>query len=119
MPVSKDKSELKTRFRDNPEAIARYLNRSLEKNQLQPVLTALDKILRAQNVQAVARESGMRRDKLYGTFGGKVDPTLGRVLKLLDALNVRLVAVPEAARPIPSRPKLGRPKRPTSTEAGA
>jgi probable addiction module antidote protein len=84
MPVSKDKSALKVRFRDNPEAIARYLTKSLEKNQLQPVLTALAKILRAQNVQALARESGMRRDKLYGSFGGTVDPTLGRVLKLLE-----------------------------------
>jgi probable addiction module antidote protein len=119
MPVSKDKSALKVRFRDNPEAIAGYLNRSLEKSQLQPILTALDKILRAQNVQAVARESGMRRDKLYGTFGGKVDPTLGRVLKLLNALNVRLVAVPGAARPTPPRPKLGRPRKLKSTEAGA
>ena len=118
MPVSKDKAALKTRFRDNPEAIARYLNKSIEKNELQPVLTALDKILRAQNVQAVARESGMRRDKLYRTFGGKVDPTLGRVLKLLDALNVRLLAVPRAARPTPSRPKLGRPKKQKLAEAG-
>ena len=112
MPVSKDKSELKTRFRDNPEAIARYLNKSLEGGQLQPVLTAFDEILRAQNVQAVAREAGMRRDKLYGTFGGKVDPTLGRVLKLLSALNIRLVAVPWMARPAPVRPKLGRPRKP-------
>ena len=111
MPVSKDKSALKTRYRDNPEAIARYLNEALEKDQLQPVLTALDKILRAQNVQAIARESGMRRDKLYGSFGGRVDPAFGRVLKLLSALNVRLVAVPRAERPIPRRPKLGRPKK--------
>ena len=111
MPVSKDKADLKVRFRDNPEAIARYLNESLAKNQLQPVLSAFDKILRAQNVQAVAREAGMRRDKLYGTFGGKVDPTLGRVLKLLNALNVRLVAVPWIGRPLPARPKLGRPRK--------
>jgi len=119
MPVSKDKADLKVRFRDNPEAIARYLNRSLQKGQLQPVLTALDKVLRAQNVQALARESGMRRDKLYRTFGGKVDPTLGRVLKLLSALNVGLAALPRAPRAIPSRPKLGRPKKQRSTETGA
>jgi probable addiction module antidote protein len=118
MPVSKDKADLKVRFRDNPEAIARYLNESLAINQLQPVLTAFDKILRAQNVQAIAREAGMRRDKLYRTFGGKVDPNLGRVLKLLSALNIRLVAVPWIERPMPLRPKLGRPKRRKSTEAG-
>jgi probable addiction module antidote protein len=119
MPVSKDKADLKIRFRDNPEAIARYLNESLARNQLQPVLTAFDRILRAQNVQAVAREAGMRRENLYGTFGGKVDPTLGRVLMLLRALNIRLVAVPWIDRPMPPRPKLGRPKKTKSTEAGA
>src|SRR5215470_11772732 len=111
MPVSKDKADLKARFGNNPKAIARYLSESLAKNQLQPVLTAFDEILRAQNVQAIAREAGMRRDKLYGTFGGKVDPALGRVLKLLSALNVQLVAVPCVPRSIPTRPKLGRPKK--------
>jgi probable addiction module antidote protein len=116
MPVSKDKADLKVRFRDNPKAIARYLNESLAKNQLEPVLAAFDEILRAQNVQALAREAGMRRDKLYGTFGGKVDPTLGRVLKLLGALNVRLVAVAWVPRSIPPRPKLGRPKKQKTPE---
>src|SRR5215471_11872163 len=118
MPISKDKADLKVRFRDNPEAIARHLNESLAKNQLQPVLSAFDEILRAQNVQAVAREAGMRRDKLYGSFGGKRDPTLGRVLKLLGALNVRFVAVPWAPRPIPPRPKLGRPRKQKLPESG-
>ena len=118
MPVSKDKGDLKVRFRDNPEAIARYLNQSLEKNQLKPILAAFDKILRGQNVQAVAREGGMRRDRLYHTFNGKVDPALGRVLNLLRALNVRLVAVPWVPQPTPPRPKLGRPKKATAPEAG-
>jgi probable addiction module antidote protein len=119
MPVSRDKGDLKARFRDNPEAIARYLNQSLEKNELKLVLAAFDKVLRGQNVQALASEAGMRRDKLYGTFGGKVDPTLGRVLKLLSALNVRLVAVPWIARPTPARPKLGRPRKPRAPAPGA
>jgi probable addiction module antidote protein len=118
MPVSQDKADLKVRFRDNPEAIARYLNQSLEKNQLELVLAAFDKVLRGQNVQALAREAGMRRDRLYHTFNGKVDPTLGRVLNLLGALNIRFVAVPWVPRPTPPRPKLGRPKKATSPEAG-
>jgi DNA-binding phage protein len=86
MPVSKEKADLKNRFRDNPEGIARHLSESLAKNELGPVLKALNEILVGQNVMAVAREAGMRRDKLYRTFGGRVDPTLGRVLALLDRL---------------------------------
>ena len=116
MPSFKEKNDLKRRFRDKPEAVARHLNRSLKANQLQPVLNALHEILVGQNVAAVARESGMRRDKLYGTFGGTVDPTLSRVLALLRALNVRLVAVPRWPGQVHSRPKLGRPRKPLSPE---
>ena len=111
MPASKEKTDLNRRFRDNPEAVARHLNKSLRTNQLKPVLNALHQILVGQNVAAVARESGLRRDKLYGTFGGTVDPTLSRVLALLNALNVRLIAVPCLPRSIPPRPKLGRPRK--------
>jgi probable addiction module antidote protein len=117
MPVSKEKADLKNRFRDNPEAIASYLSESLSKNELGPVLQALNQLLVGQNVMAVAREAGMRRDKLYRTFGGKVDPTLGRVLALLGALNVALVAVPRPPRPAPTRPKLGRPRKKKLPEA--
>ena len=116
MPSSKEKNDLIRRFRDKPEAVARHLNRSLKANQLQPVLNALHEILVGQNVAAVARESGMRRDKLYGTFGGTVDPTLSRVMALLSALNVRLVAVPRWPRNVPQRPKLGRPRKAKSPE---
>jgi probable addiction module antidote protein len=110
MPISPDKVALK-RFRDNPEAIARHLNKSLKTNELQPILDALRDVVVGQNVAAIAREAGMRRDKLYGTFGGDVDPVLSRVLKLLRALNIQLVAVPGPLKPAPPRPRLGRPKR--------
>ena len=117
MPVSREKADLKNRFRDNPEAIARHLTESLAKNELGSVLNALNQILVGQNVMAVAREAGMRRDKLYRTFGGRVDPTLGRVLALLGALNVTLVAVAGLQRPTPPRPKLGRPRKKKLPEA--
>jgi probable addiction module antidote protein len=117
MPVSKEKADLKNRFRDNPEAIACHLSESLSENELGSVLNALNQILVGQNVMAVARKAGMRRDKLYRTFGGKVDPTLGRVLALLGALNVRLVAVPGLRGPTPPRPKLGRPRKKKLPEA--
>jgi DNA-binding phage protein len=57
------------------------------------------------------KRAGLRREKLYKTFGGKVDPQLGRLLKLFAALNVRFEVVPMQGRPVPSRPKLGRPPK--------
>ncbi len=106
-----DKTSLQQLFRDNPEAIAAYLTEIFAENELQPILVALNRVLRAQNVQALAREAGMRREKLYTTFGGEVDPQLSRLIKLLRALNLRLAVVPLPPRPVPPRPKLGRPRK--------
>jgi probable addiction module antidote protein len=110
MPISPNKESLK-RFRDNPETIAKHLNKSLERKEIQPILDALRDVVFGQNVAAIARETGMRRDKLYGTFGGDVDPTLSRVLRLLWGLNIRIVALPGPSKPPAPRPKLGRPKK--------
>jgi len=111
MPISKEKAHLKERFRDNPKAIAICLTQSLATNELEPVLRALNQILVGQNVMAIAREAGIERATLYDSFGGETDPSVGRMLALLGALNVRLVAVPGPPRPFAPRPKLGRPRR--------
>jgi probable addiction module antidote protein len=105
------KNSQKERFRDRPDMIASYLTDAFAENDLECVTLALSHVLRAQNVQALAREAGLRRDKLYRTFGGKVDPQLGRLLKLLAAMNVRIEVVPMSKRPVPIRPKLGRPSK--------
>jgi probable addiction module antidote protein len=94
MPISMEKADLNERFRDNPKAIAHHLTESLATNEMEPVLKALNQIVIGQNVMAIAREAGINRATLYDSFGGNTDPSLGRVLALLGALNVRLVAVP-------------------------
>jgi probable addiction module antidote protein len=98
-------------FRDNPEAIASYLADAFEKNDMDVILKAINRVMRAQNVQALAREAGLRRDKLYRTFGGETEPYLYRVMALLNALGVRLTVKALPPRPIPPRPKLGRPRK--------
>lgn len=98
-------------FRDNPHAVAAYLSEAFEKKDLGTVLEAISAVMRAQNVQAMAREAGLRRELLYKTFNGKTNPTLGRVMALLEGLGVRLTVVPLPPREIPPRPKLGRPKK--------
>jgi DNA-binding phage protein len=70
-----EKVDLKERFGDNPKAIALYLTKSLAKDELKPVLKALNQILIGQNVMAVARKTGIRRTALYRSFGGEINPT--------------------------------------------
>ena len=98
-------------FRDNPAAIAAYLSEAFEKNDIDIILKAIKRVMRAQNVQALARECGLRRDKLYVTFGGETEPYLYRVMALLNALGVGLTVKARPPRPIPPRPKLGRPRK--------
>ena len=105
-------------FKDNPYAIAAYLSDAFEKNDHDVVLKAISRVMLAQNVQALAREAGLRRDRLYKTFGGEVDPLLSRVMALFNALGIALTVKVLPPREIPSRPKLGRPRKgiPESSE---
>lgn len=77
-------------LRANPDAIASYLSKAFENSDHAAVVQALQRVLRAQNVQAIARASGMRRENLYKTFDGEVDPRLSRLMALASALGVSL-----------------------------
>ena len=98
------------RFRDNPAEIAQFLTETLATDDFPEILAALSTVLRAQNVSALARTTNLRRDRLYKTFGGTIEPDFRRVLKLLEGLDVQLVVKP---RKVPKQklplPKLGRP----------
>jgi probable addiction module antidote protein len=98
-------------FRDKPAAIASYLDDTFAKKDLPEILKAIKKVMRAHNVQAIARDTGLRRDRLYHTFNGKIDPQLGRVMALFDGLGVRLSVVPAEPKQRAPRKKLGRPPK--------
>ena len=102
-------------FRDNPTAIAEYLTCALGTDDLPTILAAIRDVLRAQNVSALSRATGLRRDRLYKTFGGEIDPDFSRILKVLEGLDVQLtVKRRKVVKPKPPRPKLGRPAKATS-----
>jgi probable addiction module antidote protein len=98
-------------FRNNSNEMACYLTEILAKDDFPAILRAFSTVLRAQNVSALSRATGLRRDRLYKTFNGEIEPDFHRVLKLLDGLDLRLVVVPrENPKPKPELPKLGRPR---------
>ena len=98
-------------YRDNPRAIARYLTEAFETNDLSTIMQCINRVMRAQNVQALAREAGLRRDRLYKTFGGEINPQLGRVMGLFEGFGVRFAVTPLPPRQRAERPKLGRPQK--------
>jgi probable addiction module antidote protein len=99
----------KDRLRSNPLKIADFLNEAFKTDDLPTILVALREALRAQNVAELSRRMALRRDRLYKTFGGEIDPGFGRVLKLLEGLEVQITIAP---RKVPKPQALLKPGRP-------
>jgi len=98
------------RFKDNPEEIALYLTEAFASDDFPTILAALSKVLRAQNVMALSRMTGLRRERFYRPFKGTAGPDLGGVIRLLDGLGVKFrVEARKNPRIRPPLPKLGRP----------
>jgi probable addiction module antidote protein len=99
-------------LRDNPLNIAAHLNNAFATDDFAMILKALGEAMRAQNVSALSRATGLRRDRLYKTFGGDIEPDFSRVLKLLEGFDVQITIKPrEVKRAKPPLPKLGRPRK--------
>jgi probable addiction module antidote protein len=92
----------------DPVAIADFLTQAFETNDLQLVLKALRTTIRKQNVLALAETAGLRREGLYKTFDAKNDPRIGRIMKLLAAMDVQLIVKALPPKLKPPRPKRGR-----------
>jgi|1185.fasta_scaffold379999_1 probable addiction module antidote protein len=100
------------KYRDNPAAIAEFLNSALGKDDLAELVKAIGAMMRAQNVLALSEETGLRRESLYRMFAGHRDPTLGNTMKVLASFGVEFAIQPRSwTKPKPPRPKLGRPPK--------
>lgn len=68
---------------------------------------ALGNILRARNVSQVARETGLTREGLYKAFSPEGNPSFATVMRVADALGLRLSIAHRPAetamKPAPSR----------------
>ena len=77
---------------DNPRAIAKYLNDVLATGDSVLITKAIGDMVRAQGVTRVSRRAHMRRDNLYRAFKGELKPAFDKVIKVLIALDIELVA---------------------------
>jgi probable addiction module antidote protein len=81
-------------FLDTEEAQAEFLTAALEENDAEFFAYALGVVARARGMTLVAKESGLGRQSLYKALDDGGNPTLDTVLRVLDALGIRLVATP-------------------------
>jgi probable addiction module antidote protein len=82
------------KYRDDPRAIAKYLNDALSTSDLVHITKAIGDMVRAQGVTGFSQKTGMERTNLYKSFRGQANPTIETVLNALIGLDIQLMAKP-------------------------
>ena len=95
--MPKDHTFDAAKYRGKPKIVAKYLNVALASGDVALITKAIGDMLRAQGVSRISREVGLSREGLYRSFAGQMSPGFDTVIKVLLALDVRLVAKPSAS----------------------
>ncbi|OGR27325.1 MAG: putative addiction module antidote protein [Desulfobacterales bacterium RIFOXYA12_FULL_46_15] len=77
-----------------PEEMAAYLETCIEKAQGNAsfIAKALGDIARAKGMSQVARDAGLSRESLYKALSGERSPNFDTILKVINALGIKLHA---------------------------
>ncbi len=78
------------------EDMAAYLEAALEDGDPALVVAALGDIARSKGMTHIARETGLGRESLYKALSSEGNPEFATVLKVIQALGLRLRATPIA-----------------------
>ena len=81
-------------YLDDEQTIAEYLTAALEDPNPDVFLTAVRDVSRARGMAQLAKDAGLGRESLYKALTPGAKPRYDTVLKLLNALGVRLSATP-------------------------
>ena len=75
--------------------IAAYLDACFEESGGDPafIAKALGTIARARGMSKLAKKTGISREGLYKALSGKGNPEFSTILKVIDALGLKLQAV--------------------------
>jgi probable addiction module antidote protein len=79
-----------------PEEMAAYLEACLDEanGNAAFIAKALGDIARAKGMAQVARDAGLSRESLYKALSGDRSPAFDTILKVIEALGLRLHAKP-------------------------
>lgn len=76
------------------EDMAAYLEAALEDGDASVIAAALGDIARSKGMSKVAELTGLGRESLYKSLSEDGNPEFGTVLKVVDALGLKLTAKP-------------------------
>lgn len=93
--------KLKTRpydsanYLDDAESIAYYLEDIIESGDPALITHGLGTVARSKGMTEVAKAAGVSREHLYRALSSEGNPEFATVIKVLDALGLKLKAVPK------------------------
>ena len=96
MPKTKTTKYDVAEYLRTPEEMAEYLEACLEEanGDAAFVAKALGNIARAKGMTEIARETGLSRESLYKSLSGERSPSFETVLKVINALGLKIHAEP-------------------------
>jgi probable addiction module antidote protein len=74
------------------KAVAAYINAALEDGDPAVIAAALGDVARAKGMTKIAHDAGLTRASLYKALGGDAKAEFGTILRVLDAIGVKLMA---------------------------
>lgn len=83
-------------FLKTPEEIAAYLEEAFSDGDPAYIAAALGDAARAHGMTKLANETGLSRESLYRALSKDGNPELATVLKVMEALGLRLRAVEQS-----------------------
>jgi len=81
-------------YLETPEEMAAYLEACLEEanGDAAFIAKAIGNIARARGMSQIARDAGLSRESLYKALSGDRTPGFDTILKVIDALGLKLHA---------------------------
>jgi probable addiction module antidote protein len=77
---------------ENREDMVAYLEAALEEGDPTLIVAALGDIARSKGMTTIAKETGLGRENLYKALSVSKNPEFATVLKVIQALGIRLHA---------------------------
>jgi probable addiction module antidote protein len=77
---------------DSDAAIEEFLAAAFEEGDPAVIAKCVGVVARARNMSQLARDVGMSRSALYKALSGEGNPEFASIMKILDALGVKLSA---------------------------
>lgn len=77
-------------YLDDDEAIAAFIDASLDEDSPAEMADALGVVARARGMTQIAKETGLSRESLYKALSADGNPSLDTLLRVMKALRLKL-----------------------------